>query len=65
MPFNKLNFCSWNIHGHNSREIGNKLSDKDFLNTIQNVDFVAVTETHVHKEIIEKLNIPGYHCLSF
>ena len=65
MHFSKLNFCLWNIHGHNSREIGNKLNDKDFLNTIQNADFVGLTETHIHNEIIEKLSIPGYHRLCF
>ena len=65
MYSNKLNFCSWNIHGYYSRDIGNKLRVKDFLDIIKNDDFVGVTETHIHEGILEELSIPGYHCLSF
>ena len=61
----KLNFCSWNIHGYHSRDIGNKLKDHDFLRNIQNDDFVGISETHMHDEVIDDLSIPGYHCLSF
>ena len=59
MLSNRLKFCCWNIHGYNSRDIGNKFYDKEFLNTLQDFDFVGVTETHIYNEIIEKINIPG------
>ena len=52
-----------NIHGYNSRDIGNKFLDNEFLNTFKNDDFVGVTETHMHFEILEKMNIPGFHRL--
>ena len=65
MLASKVNFCSWNIHGYYSRDIGNKLKDKDFLRTIHNVDFIGISETHIHDEVIDDLSIPGFQCLSF
>ena len=56
----RLNLCSWNIKGYNSREIGNKFRDKEFLKIFENVDFVGLTETHIHKEILDRMNIPGF-----
>ena len=63
MNGNALKFSSWNIHGYNSRDIGNKFCDQEFLNTVKNDDFVGVTETHIHDEILDKINIPGFYCL--
>ena len=63
MICNKLNFCSWNIHGYNSRVIGNKFNDEEFLKQFDNIDFVGVTETHIHTEVLDKMNIPGFHRL--
>ena len=57
---NYLNFCSWNIHGFKSRQLGNKLHDENFLNIIKDQDFISLTETHIHDEILEDLSIPGY-----
>ena len=54
-----LKFCSWNIHGFNSRQLGNKLIDREFLDTIDKVGFLGITETHIHDGILDKLNIPG------
>ena len=58
-----LKFCSWNIHGYKSREIGNKFCDEEFLNIFKNNDFIGLTETHLHDEILDKMNIPGFHCM--
>ena len=63
MISNKLNFCSWNIQGYNSRQVGNKFCDQEFLSKFENTDFVGVTETHSHTEVLDKLNIPGFHRL--
>ena len=57
---NYLNFCTWNIHGHKSRQLGNKLHNVDFLNVLKDQDFVSLTETHIHDAILENLSIPGY-----
>ena len=57
---NYLNFCSWNIHGHKSRQLGNKLHDENFMNVIKDQDFISLTETHIHDAILEELSIPGY-----
>ena len=58
-----LKFCSWNIQGYNSRVIGNKFEDGEFLKIFENMDFVGLTETHMHTEILDKMNIPGFHRL--
>ena len=60
MIVNKLTFCIWNIHGYKSRQIGNKLHSDDFLNIIKDQDFIGLTETHIHDEILEDLSIPGF-----
>ena len=60
---NALKFSAWNIHGYNSRDIGNKFHDEEFQNIFNNDDFVGLTETHVHDEILDKMNIPGFHRL--
>ena len=61
----KLKFCVWNIHGYNSRQIGNKFEDEEFLKCFQGIDFIGITETHVHEEVLDKMNIPGYDRLHF
>ncbi len=61
----KLNFCSWNIQGYNSRQIGNKFEDAEFVKTFKNYDFIGVTETHSHTEVIDKMSILGYSRLHY
>ena len=61
---NKLNFCSWNIHGYNSRLIENKFYDQEFLKLFEKEDFVGIMETHVHDQILEEMNIRDFHRLS-
>ena len=65
MISNKLNFCTWNIHGYKSRQIGNKLHSEDFLNSVKDKVFIGITETHIHDEILEQLSIPGYKRIGF
>ena len=60
MITNKLKFCSWNIQGYNSRQIGNKFQDEEFLKCFKNIDFIGLTETHMHNEVLDKMNIPGF-----
>ena len=61
----KLKFCTWNIQGYNSRQIGNKFEDGEFLKCYEEVDFIGLTETHMHTEVLDKMNIPGYSRLHF
>ena len=56
-----IKFCSWNIQGYNSRTLGNKFEDKEFLNVFKDKDFIGITETHMHAEVLDKMNIPGFH----
>ena len=63
MITNTLKFCSWNIHGYSSRLLGNKFEDEDFLDTFKDVDVVGLTETHIHDEVLDQMNIPGFHRL--
>ena len=62
-PFSLLSLlCShWNIEGHKSAIVGNKLEDPEFLNIISKSDIVALTELHADEEV----GIPGYNCLKF
>ena len=57
MIYKKLRFCAWNIQGYNSRQIGNKFEDKEFLECFKEMNFGGITETHVHTEVLDKLNI--------
>ena len=63
MASNKLKFCAWNIQGYSSRQIGNKFEDKEFIKSFEDIDFIGLTETHIHQETIDKMNIPGFHRL--
>ena len=65
MISNKLKFCIWNIHGYKSRQFGNKFHCEDFLKTIKDQDFIGLTETHIHDEILEHLSIPGFTRISY
>ena len=60
MITNTLKFCSWNIQGYNSRIIGNKFEDKEFLENFSDTDVIGITETHMYDEILDKMSIPGF-----
>ena len=55
MLMKTLGVCAWNINGYNSRTIGIKLLDKEFLGVLSGVDIVRLIETHMHHEILEYL----------
>ena len=59
-----MQISSWNLNGYNSRTIGNKLTDEDFLNEIKNDAIVSLVETHIHSEISDKLCIPGFKLIT-
>ena len=63
MMSNTLKFCSWNIQGYSSQLLGNKFEDKEFLQVFENIDFIGLTETHIHEEELDKMSIPGFHRL--
>ena len=46
----------WNIHGHNSELIGDKLSDPEFLHMVKNVDILGLGELHAESFV----SIPGF-----
>ena len=48
-----------------SRQLGSKLLDPEFSSMIKNVDFLGLTETHIHDGILEDLNIPGFIRISY
>ena len=65
MITNTLKLCAWNIHGYYSRLIGNKFEDKEFIKIFDDVDVIGITETHMHEEASDGMNIPGFHRLKF
>ena len=62
--FDNINVSFWNIHGYNSRLIGNKLKDIDFLNEIGKSHIVGLVETHMHEDVMCDLSIPGFKLFS-
>ena len=60
-----MKICAWNINGHNSRTIGKKFLDHDFLNTIADIDLLCLTETHIHCGTLEHLSVPGFQLLGY
>ena len=55
-----IQVSAWNIHGYKSKIIGNKMNDVEFLGEIKDDDIVALSETHIHREIEDELIIPGF-----
>ena len=46
----------WNIHGHKSRLIGNKLTDPEFIELISDKDIIGLGEIHSQAEV----SLPGF-----
>ena len=46
----------WNIHGHKSQIVGNKLSDPEFLQLLSDRDIVGIGEIQSEGEV----SIPGF-----
>ena len=53
-----LRFIIWNIHGLNSKTLGNKLDDNEFLAEVKTHDIICLTETHENET--SELNILGF-----
>ena len=47
---------TWNIHGLSHKTLGDKTKNKDFLNNINNIDLVFLTETWSDTIV----NVPGF-----
>jgi hypothetical protein len=46
----------WNIHGHMSKVVGDKLCDPEFLDTLKGTDVLGMGELHAEGEV----SIPGF-----
>ena len=55
-----LHSMYWNIHGTNSKIIGNKLVDPEFLNKISNKDIVRHSELHTN----DMISLPGFKLIN-
>ena len=55
----KRNLCFWNIHGHTSKLIGDKLSDLEFLRICRDSEILGLAELHTDTT----LSIPGYRLI--
>ena len=53
---NSLTCTFWNIHGHKSQYVGNKLCDPDFVEILSSSDIVGLGELHAE----EKVSIQGF-----
>ena len=54
MAFMKCGF--WNIHGHISQQIGDKLKDPEFYSVLSDLDIIGLGELHSES----KVNIQGF-----
>ena len=54
-----LKICYWNIHGWNSKIVGNKLVDPEFLQKVSKFDIVTLSELfHKHNNpFLEQVNL--------
>ena len=51
-----LNISYWNLHGHKSQYVGDKLSDSEFLDLLVGIDIIGLGELHAAGEV----SIPGF-----
>ena len=51
-----LKVSYWNIHGHTSKVVGDKLCDPEFLDMVRETDILGMGELHAE----EKVSIPGF-----
>ena len=59
MP-DSINCGVWNIHGHNSRVLGNKLDLPEVQSIINDHDIFGITETHSGEN--SNLDLPNHKC---
>jgi hypothetical protein len=58
--FSEIAFSTWNIHGLINKVLGDKTKNKDFVESISNIDFMFLTETWNNQDI----NIPGFETIN-
>ena len=51
-----LNISYWNLHGHKSQYVGDKLSDSEFIDLLVGIDIIGLGELHAEGEV----SIPGF-----
>ena len=51
-----LSFSTWNIHGITNNVLGDKTKNQDFINNINNLDFIVLNETWCNTNI----DVPGF-----
>ena len=56
---NSIRIGYWNIHGHKSHVIGDKLKDLEFLEIISDRDIIGLGEIQSGEEVY----VPGYVCI--
>ena len=56
----KITFATWNINGTQNKILGDKTKNKDFVNTVSNIDFMFLTETWNN----EPLTVPGFEIIN-
>ena len=61
MTFSLISFSAWNINGLSNKVLGDKLHNNDFLDSINNCDFVALSEiwnrSHIEIQDITVLHL--------
>ena len=50
---NNLSFLAWNINGLFSKSLGEKSQHSEFLDVINNFDFVIIWETWTRSNVVE------------
>ena len=58
--FSGISFSTWNINGLNSKVLGDKTKNKDFVDAISSIDFMFLTETWNNKDI----DMPGFETIN-
>ena len=60
-----IKYSFWNLNGYKSKTVGNKLLNRDFLETIEECDVIGLAETHIHSRILDNLAIPGFSRIDY
>lgn len=52
----RLGISYWNVHGHVSKCVGDKLCDPEFLSLLEGTDIIGLGELHAEREV----SVPGF-----
>ena len=50
----------WNINGHTSKRVGEKLSDPEFLNLVKDIDILGMGELHAEQEVCVPIGVSAF-----